>query len=295
MSRGTALAPAKVNTCLFLGGRRADGRHELVTVYESISLADSLTLTVCREGADRVICPGVSGPNLVSGALAGLRAAEWDGPPVLIDVVKRIPVAAGLGGGSADAAAALRLAGAVAPVTPGVLASVARALGADVAGQLAPGVSLGTGAGDVVKPLAALAEHAWLILPAAVGLSTADVYREADRLGLARSPSDLAEARRWLEPALRAGAVLPGELLVNDLERAALSLYPPISRALLDAREAGADHAVLAGSGPTVAGLFWGRGAEQRAAAAVAALAGRYSGACVAVPVAEPVGAPQFR
>src|ERR1700716_3843509 len=123
MSRLTALAPAKVNLCLFLGGVRRDGRHELVTVFESLSLTDSLELSVLSEGPDRVICPGVVGPNLVSDALAGLRAA-------------------GRGGGSADAAAALRLAGALEPVPDGVLERLAASLGADVSAQLAPGVSL---------------------------------------------------------------------------------------------------------------------------------------------------------
>ena len=117
MSVHRALAPAKVNLGLFLGGRRApDGRHELVTVMQSISLADELTLQAARDGAeqDELVCSGVPGPpqaNLAAAALAAFRArAGWDAPPMRLTILKRIPVAAGLGGGSADAAATLRLA-----------------------------------------------------------------------------------------------------------------------------------------------------------------------------------------
>ena len=112
-----ALAPGKVNLCLFLGGDRHDGRHELVTrdrvgVARGRARADRHA----RRPDDEVVCPGVEGPNLVARALAGLRARGWDAPPVRIEIDKRIPVAAGMGGGSADAAAALRLASRLAPV-----------------------------------------------------------------------------------------------------------------------------------------------------------------------------------
>jgi 4-diphosphocytidyl-2-C-methyl-D-erythritol kinase len=282
--RLTALAPAKVNLCLFLGGVRAlDGRHELVTVFESVSLCDRLRLTV--GDGDRVVCAGLDGPNLAASAVAELRAAGWNGPAVSITIEKRIPVAAGMGGGSADAAAALRLARAVAPVPDDALASIAARLGADVASQLEPGVSLGTGAGEVVEPLGALAEHAYLILPSEHRLFTADVYREADRLELARLAPGLANARRSLEAALAPGARLPASLIVNDLQPAAVSLCPSIERALADARSAGAEQALVCGSGPTVAGVFWGEGSHARAAAGARALAGRHPGACAVVPV----------
>ncbi len=147
------LAPAKVNLCLFLGGPRADGRHELVTLFESVSLFDELRLEVLSTGGDEVVCAGVEGPNLAEAALRELRARGWSAPPVRIEIVKRIPVAAGLGGGSADAAAALRLAGALSPLPPGLADELARHLGADVPSQLQPGVTLGTGAGELVEPL----------------------------------------------------------------------------------------------------------------------------------------------
>jgi 4-diphosphocytidyl-2-C-methyl-D-erythritol kinase len=295
--RLSARAPAKVNPSLLLGGVRADGRHELVTVFESVSLCDELALAVLDDqaAADEVICPGVEGLNLVGAALAALRSRGWEGPRVRIEVRKRIPVAAGMGGGSADAAAALRLARSVRPPPAGAIEAVAAELGADVPGQLAPGVSIATGAGEVVEPVAALEAHAFVIVPLAFGLATADVYGEADRLELPRDGIELDAAVRSLRDALRGpGAKLPAAHAVNDLEPAALSLRPEIGGALSAARAAGAGRAFVCGSGPTVAGLFVGERARDLAEAAAVSLAGRYAGACAAVPVDEAFGVPQF-
>ncbi len=288
-----ALAPAKVNLCLSLGPIREDGRHELVTLFESVSLADELVLEVPADGTDEVSCPGVEGPNLVADALAALRAGGWTAPAVAIEIAKRIPVAAGLGGGSADAAAALRLAVAVETVPGEDVVEVARALGADVPSQLEPGVAIGRGAGEVIEPVAPLAEHAFLVLPQPFGLSTAEVYREADRVGLPHPRDALDGAAGALEGALRTGGPLPRGLLVNDLQPAALSLRPAIEQALDDAWYSGAEHAMVSGSGPTVLGLFWGEDASARAGAGAAALAGRYPGATAAVPVDASFGTPQ--
>jgi 4-diphosphocytidyl-2-C-methyl-D-erythritol kinase len=290
--RWRALAPGKVNLCLVLGAGRADGRHELVTVFESVSLADELELTVLERGPDEVVCRGVEGPNIVSGALEGLRARGWDGPPVRVSISKWIPVAGGMGGGSADAAAAIRLAGELASVAPELARELAASLGADVPSQLAPGVALGTGAGDQIAPAAALAAHSFVIVPLASELSTAAVFREADRLGLGRCAGELERWRGALAGALVAGARLDGELLVNDLEPAACSLCPAIEVALDCLRRIGADHAIVCGSGPTVAGLFWGPQARERAAEAEAAIAGRYPEAYSADPVGAAFGAP---
>ena len=117
------LAPAKINLCLFLGPTRADGRHELVTLFDSVTLYDELSVEPA--GSDHVACQGVAGPNLVGDALSALRAAGWDGPPVHVEIDKRIPVAAGMGGGSADAAAMLRVAVRLAPVADDVLTRAA--------------------------------------------------------------------------------------------------------------------------------------------------------------------------
>lgn len=294
-----ALAPAKVNLCLFLGGPRADGRHELFTLLESVSLADELELqTLDVLGSeDQVRCPDVDGPNLVASALRGLRAGGWAGPPVAIEIAKRIPVAAGMGGGSADAAAALRLADSLVPVPRELRDQVAAALGADVPSQVVPGLAVGAGAGEVIESVAPLGPHAFLVLPQPFGLSTAEVYREADRLGLARSAAQLESAGAALRDAVGSGSSPggepPSELLVNDLEHAALSLRPEIEEALDAARYAGADQVMVSGSGPTVLGVYWGDDGAARASIGAVSLAGRYPGATTAVPVDSSFGAPR--
>jgi len=287
------LAPAKVNLSLFLGGVRDDGRHRLVTIFESLSLADTVELDVLEAGrGDEVICPGVEGENLAALALAGLRARGWDGPPVRVRIEKRIPIAAGMAGGSADAAAALRLAMAVAPGRAEEVDLIAATLGADVPSQLLPGVAVGSGAGEVVERFGPLAEHAFVVVPSQFGLSTPDVFREADRLELTRTDAQLADAYLDVTRALEPGARLPDELILNDLQPAAISLCPECSDGLAAVRAAGADQAIVSGSGPTVVGIWWGPGAGERAGLAADRLRKDYADAVVATPVAAEFGAP---
>lgn len=298
MTRLWARAPGKVNLCLLVGGVRIDGRHELVTVLESVSLCDELSLTVLGgdAGGDEVVCPGVEGRNLVAAALERLRSRGWDGPRVRIEIVKRIPVAGGMAGGSSDAATALRLAEAVHPVSDEVIAVVAAELGSDVPSQLVPGVWIATGAGESVEGAEQLEQHAFVIVPPAFELSTAEVYGEADRLGGLRSDAELASSLEAVRTALSLpGGRLAPELSVNDLARAALSLRPEIEGVLDAVRTAGADSALVSGSGPTVAGLLWGSDAASRADAMAAELSGRYPGACAAVPVGAGFGQPSPR
>ncbi|HYV15081.1 MAG TPA: hypothetical protein VE972_03600 [Conexibacter sp.] len=304
--RLTAYAPGKINLCLFLGETRPDGLHALVSLIEPLSLADELTLepraggcgigvaaapgvsgAPCEAGGDEVVCAGVEGPNLAGMALAAYRAASgWDGPPQRLTISKRVPVAAGMGGGSGDAAAALRLAAHAAgrPDDP-ALVELAPQLGADVPSQLAPGLVLVGGAGEEVHAAPARAAHGVLVLPSPHRLATADVFREADRLGLARPAEELAQRRAALEQALAAGPGLPPELLVNDLEPAARSLCPPIDEALTAALAAGADRALVSGSGPTVVGIFWGLGGFDAATESAERLRARQAGAIAACPV----------
>jgi 4-diphosphocytidyl-2-C-methyl-D-erythritol kinase len=301
-----ALAPAKINLGLFLGPRReSDGRHELASVMQSISLADELVLAPASGGqlGDEVICPGVPGPpaeNLAAIALREFRArAGWQAPPLTLSINKRIPVAAGLGGGSADAAAALRLAHAASGLgDQALLLAIAEQLGADVPAQVEPGRWLTGGAGEALTRLPApSAGLGVLVLPAPFALSTAEVYAEADRLELARDRRAVALAHADLGDALLRGAPLPAatELLHNDLQRAAVSLRPEIAEALRAAGAAGADPALLSGSGPTVIGLF-ARAGEQGPALARLAAAGledRRPAPIAAVPVEAAYGAPQ--
>jgi 4-diphosphocytidyl-2-C-methyl-D-erythritol kinase len=259
-------APAKLNLCLYLGARREDGLHELCSLFEPLALGDLIEVREATE--DEVVCAGVEGENLALRALRALREHGWEGPPLRIEIEKRTPVAAGLGGGSADAAAVLRLAaGEVAE-----LEQIAAALGADVPSQLTPALALVRGAGEGVELLPQPQPHAVILLPGGGGLSTADVFAEADRLGLGRGDEELAELASRLRAAAGAGAspLAYTELLVNDLEPAARSLRPEIGAALDALRDAGAPHALLTGSGPTAFGLFESLAAAREAAQALA-------------------------
>jgi 4-diphosphocytidyl-2-C-methyl-D-erythritol kinase len=333
-----AFAPAKINLGLFVGPARADGRHELVSVMQSISLADELTLEYADSAAgadsaiaaaevpatdahgkswraasgagqprpaasgagaaiDTVVCPGVEGPpgeNLAARALAAFRAATgWDAPPLRLSIVKRIPVAAGLGGGSADAAAALRLAAYASGLgDERLLGALAAELGADVPAQVAPGRWLARGAGEILQPLPPPnPSFALLVLPLTAELSTAAVYAEADRLGRLRNHKFLDETHHALHGALDFGAQAPPpQLLANDLEMAARSLCPPIATTLAEVHDAGADLALVSGSGPTVIGLFLRANGLARAARATAALGDRTPAPICAEPVDRSFG-----
>jgi 4-diphosphocytidyl-2-C-methyl-D-erythritol kinase len=281
-------APAKLNLCLFLGRRRADGLHELCSLFEPLALADVLQVSTTTlrcdlsvsetdkshrrrwaggAGGDEVLCPGVDGDpaaNLAARALAALRERGWEGPPLRIEIEKRIPVAAGLGGGSADAAAVLRLARGDLGVygtdksPPRDLAAIAAGLGADVPSQLDPALALVQGAGERVERLPDPVPHAVVLLPSGGGLSTAAVFAEADRLGLGRGNGELERLAAQLHEAAGAGPspLAYADLLANDLEPAARSLRPDVGEALDALRAAGAPLVLLTGSGPTAFGLF---------------------------------------
>jgi 4-diphosphocytidyl-2-C-methyl-D-erythritol kinase len=299
-----ARAPAKINLGLFVGPvREQDGRHELASVMQSISLADTLTLESVGSqaggtGEDEIICPGVDGTpgeNLAAIALRLFREATgWDVGALRLSIAKRIPVAAGLGGGSADAAAALRLAKHASGLgSDELLLALGARLGADVPAQIAPGRWLATGAGEQLRELSA-PSHPFgvLVLPIAAQLSTAAVYVRADELGVQRTARELAVLAHELEVAFALSAAVPDarELIHNDLQAAAISLCPQIEPALRQALDAGADVAFVSGSGPTVVGLFLranGPGRAERAAAGLATdrrSAGEPAAIC-AVPV----------
>jgi len=260
-----ARAPAKVNVHLGVGPLRADGFHELRTVYLAVSLFDTVTvrpadgLAVSVTGVDADVVP-TDRRNLVWRAAellaehAGVRAdAE-------IEIAKRIPAAAGLAGGSADAAAALVALDALwgTRATRSDLDELAAQLGSDVPFSLLGGVALGAGRGDQVSPVLARTPWHWVLGIAGEGLSTPVVYAELDRLRASgRAPDDgaLGSADPVIT-ALRSGP--PSALaaaLANDLQAPALALRPELSRALRTATDAGALAALVSGSGPTVAAL----------------------------------------
>jgi 4-diphosphocytidyl-2-C-methyl-D-erythritol kinase len=238
------LAPGKVNLCLLVGAPRADGYHPLVSVVQPVDLADELELKGPGPlSSDEVVCEGVSGENLALRALREFRAATgWDGPPLRIEITKRIPIAAGMGGGSSDAAAALRLASEASglPIPP----DLPMRLGADVPVLLHGRRALMTGAGEHVEPLPG-AKPPLIVVPLDAQLSTPAVYRAYDEHFAPREDLETAAER-----------IRHGELeYVNDLEGPARRLCPAIDPALEALRQAGVQHPMVSGSGPTVFGI----------------------------------------
>ena len=267
MSVLTTEARAKINLCLFVGPPRGDRRHEVVTLMDSLTLCDHVRMETDAPGVvdDEVLCRGVEGPNLAAAALRAFRETTgWNGPAVRLEIDKRIPVAGGMGGGSADAAATLRLASQAAGLGDRrLLEQIGSTLGADVASQVRGGLVLATGEGSRLRPLDLSLPYSVVVMQIDVTLSTADVYAEADRLGLARDSLDLARSLTRMQAALSAETIL--EHLHNDLQDAARSLCPQIDESLEAVLAAGADHALVSGSGPTVVGVFAGSGHADRA------------------------------
>ena len=301
-----ALAPAKVNLSLLVGPRRADGYHPLFTVFVPLDLQDELAFRLhalpraesgSEGGQARVLtthCPGVpSEKNLVTRALRLVEEATGWSLAGNVDVRKAIPSAAGLGGGSSDAATALRVgarlvADAGGPLlTDHVLRALARRLGADVPFFLDPRPTIATGVGDIVRPFSLPSLPLVLYLPREE-LSTPAVYAEFDRV----SPPEAASAfatraegaeARWLafSEGWRSGAMAEVEaiarlgagLLANDLYPAGLSLLPELAQRAAVLAGHGAVGVLMSGSGPTMFGV-WGSDGAAAAAAAELASAG---------------------
>ena len=261
----TVRVPAKLNLQLAVGPPRADGYHDLVTVFHAVSLFDEVTaapagrdaVTVSGEGADRV---PAGQDNLALRAVAALRGAVAGpaaGPAgVHVTIAKRIPVAAGLAGGSADAAAALVACNELwgAGLSQPQLLDVAARVGSDVAFALLGGTAVGRGRGERLTPaLAPATQYHWVLAFADGQLSTPEVYTALDRLRAVgagvRAAPDLDAA---LMSALRSGdARQVGRALSNDLQPAALSLFPSLRKTIAAGLELGALGALVAGSGPT--------------------------------------------
>lgn len=264
MTAVTVRAPAKLNLQLAVGPARPDRYHDLVTVFHAVSLFDEVTvrpaprIRVRTEGEGAADVPDGDGNLAVQAALA-VRAAAGvtDGAEIVIR--KNVPVAAGLAGGSADAAAALVACNEMwrADLDATALHELAAGIGSDVPFSLIGGTAVGTGRGELLTPALARGEYHWVLAFAPDALPTAGVYAAFDRLNAANGdgpgPPALDEA---LMAALRSGdPAAVGAGLRNDLEPAALSMRPQLRRTLAAGREHGALGAVLAGSGPTCAFL----------------------------------------
>ena len=285
----TVRVPGKVNLYLEVGDRRPDGFHELTTVFHAVSLADDVTvrdadvlsLRLLGEGAEGL---PADGRNLAWQAAELMAGHVGRAPDVDITINKSIPVAGGMAGGSADAAAVLVGMNALweLRVPRRDLHAMAARLGSDVPFALHGGTALGTGRGEELTTVLARNVFHWVLAFGAGGLSTAAVYSEVDRLREAGSPPRLSDPEPVLT-ALSAGD--PHELaplLGNDLQAAALSLEPNLRRTLRAGVEAGALAGIVSGSGPTCAFLC---ASADEAVAVGAELAG--AGVCRTVRVAS--------
>jgi 4-diphosphocytidyl-2-C-methyl-D-erythritol kinase len=269
----TVRVPAKINLQLAVGPRRADGYHDLVTVFHAVSLFDEVTVAaVDGPGPDHVLVSGEGadgvpsgGDNLALKAAAALATAAGvprdPAEPLEITIRKRIPVAAGLAGGSADAAAALVACNELwaTGLSAEQLGEIAAGVGSDVAFALMGGTAVGQGRGERLSPALAAGEYHWVLAVADGQLSTPAVYAALDRLRAARAPED-GDPGAGPEPVLDhalMGALRSGEpeavgrALSNDLQPAAISLFPALRKTLAAGRELGALGAIVAGSGPT--------------------------------------------
>jgi 4-diphosphocytidyl-2-C-methyl-D-erythritol kinase len=271
----TVRVPAKVNLLLSVGPPGTDGYHELVTVFHAVSLFDEVTVQPAERTTVRVTGEGAGQvptghANLAVRAARALAAAckRRQDTAVRIDIRKRIPVAAGLAGGSSNAAAALVACNELwgCGLSPGELREIGATLGSDVPFSVLGGTAIGQGRGQLLTPVLAAGTYHWVLAFAAGGLSTPEVYAACDRLRAARSAA--ADATAAAEPvpppqlstelmaALRSGdPAAVGPLLSNDLQAAAVSLRPDLRRTLAAGREYGALGALVSGSGPTCAFL----------------------------------------
>lgn len=283
-----ASAPAKVNLVLLAGAEDAEGYHPLSTVFEAVSLREYVSLEPAEETTVRTIGyrPGAAGEEPLFDALLTRRLRELDGREHLalkalravaprgsgarVTVHKTVPVAGGMAGGSADAAAALVAANRFfgLALTDAELLEVGAKLGADVPACISGGISLGLGRGDRMRRLEpgtrlpTSASQWWVAVEAKEGLSTPRVFQEFDRLALhgAESRGDSVPGESLDQDLIAALTRRPldGAVLVNELEPAAFSLRPELGVTAKALRRAGASAALLSGSGPTMLGLTSG-------------------------------------
>ncbi len=272
----TVRVPAKLNLHLAVSDRRPDGFHDLVTVFHAVSLYDEVTATPARdlsmaitgEGADEL---PVDERNIAWRAALALAEHTGVDPAVRLDISKGIPVAGGLAGGSADAAATLVACDALWGTELGrtELLELAAGLGSDVAFALTGGTALGTGRGEQLTPVLASGGWHWALAIADGGLQTPAVYAELDKLrenGLTDRigpADDLINALRAHDPAQL------GRLLANDLDVPARRLRPPLAKTLQAGADLGALGGVISGSGPTCAFLARSHDRAVRLAAAL--------------------------
>ncbi|MGW1601877.1 4-(cytidine 5'-diphospho)-2-C-methyl-D-erythritol kinase [Streptomyces eurythermus] len=284
----TVRVPAKVNVQLAVGAARPDGFHDLANVFLAVGLYDEVTVTPAEEL--RVTCDGpdagqvpLDRTNLAARAaiaLAGRRGIE---PNVHLHIAKDIPVAGGMAGGSADGAGALLACDTLwgTGASREELLEICAELGSDVPFSLVGGAALGVGRGERLTALEVGGTFHWVFAMAGRGLSTPAVFREFDRLAEGRAIPEPVASADLLAALAKGDADTLAATVSNDLQPAALSLFPELADTLAAGRGAGALAALVSGSGPTTA--FLARDAE---AAEKVAEALRVSGTCGAVRTA---------
>lgn len=285
----TVRVPGKVNLFLGVGDLRPDGYHELTTVFHAVSLCDEVTvreadlpsLQVFGEGAAEI---PTDERNLAWQAAVLMADHVGRAPDVEITIDKSIPLAGGMAGGSADAAAVLVAMNELweLGVPRRDLHAMAAELGSDVPFALHGGTALGTGRGEELTPVLARSTFHWVLAFGAGGLSSGAVYAEIDRLREIGSPPRLTDAEPLLTALSAGDPARLAPLLGNDLQPAALSLEPELRRTLRAGTEAGALAGIVSGSGPTCAFLC---SSADAAVAVGSELAG--AGVCRTVRVAS--------
>ncbi|MDR6416113.1 4-diphosphocytidyl-2-C-methyl-D-erythritol kinase [Pseudarthrobacter sulfonivorans] len=263
-------APGKVNVSLDVGPLRADGYHSVASVYLAVSLYEEvaatstptpgITVSISPDSTldlDGVDIP-LDGSNLAYKAAAMMADVSEHATGVHLEITKRVPVAGGMGGGSADAAATLLACDALwnSGLSRDELAQVASELGADVPFSLLGGTAVGLGVGDELSPALVKAQTDWVLVAADFGLPTPEVFRTLDRLREAEGLD--ADEPTAVDPkilqALRSGdADALSRVMVNDLQRASIELAPGLRATLGRGEALGALAGIVSGSGPTVA------------------------------------------
>ncbi|GGX82870.1 4-(cytidine 5'-diphospho)-2-C-methyl-D-erythritol kinase [Streptomyces minutiscleroticus] len=284
----TVRVPAKVNVQLAVGAARPDGFHDLANVFLAVGLYDEVTvapaeeLRITCEGPDAARVP-LDRTNLAARAAERLARRYGRTPDVHIRIAKDIPVAGGMAGGSADAAGALVACDALwgTGASREELLEICAELGSDVPFSLVGGAALGTGRGERLRPLEVGGTFHWVFAVADGGLSTPAVYGEFDRLTRGVEVPEPAASRELLDALAAGDAQALAAAVANDLQPAALTLFPSLADTLAAGREAGALAALVSGSGPTTAYLADGPGSAARIAEALTA-----SGTCRTARVA---------
>ncbi len=245
----TASAPGKINLFFTVGALQPDGFHEVVSIYQALNLRETVSVTAAKEFSLTV--SGITEGVPTDETNLAIKAAKFvSRSPLAIHIEKSVPVAGGMGGGSADAAAVVVAASKM--LGAKVTASETVALGSDVPFAILGGTALGTGRGELLAPLETAGEFHWVLVPAPFGLSTPEVYRTLDEL----RPEPEERDAMPLIAALRKG--VPSDiapLLHNDLQQAALHLRPELQETIDALESAGALRAMVSGSGPTILAL----------------------------------------